>query len=123
MMYRCCVFILLLCALHRAYAGPACEATWEEDFAGPLDQTVWNVVEGDGCVESICGWGNNESQSCDEAGIAIEDGILKLKACVDGQGQIRSGKLTTADKQSFSMAISKRRSGRRRGEGYSPHSA
>jgi len=101
MMYRCYVLVLLLVTVQRTYAGSVCELSWEEDFTGPLDQTVWNVVEGDGCAEGICGWGNNEAQSYDEAGVSIDDGILKLTAFVDGQGQIRSGKLTTADKHSF----------------------
>ena len=71
---------LLLFTLQSAYAGTACEPVWEEDFTGPLDDTVWNVVEGDGCAEGICGWGNNEAQSYDEAGVSIDDGILKLTA-------------------------------------------
>ena len=101
MMYRCYALGLLLFTLQPAYAGTACEPVWEEDFVGPLDDTVWNVVEGDGCAEGICGWGNSEAQSYDEAGVSIDDGILKLTAFVDEQGQIRSGKLTTADKHSF----------------------
>ena len=101
MMYRCFVLAWLLFTVQRAYAGTACKPSWEENFTGPLDQTVWNVVEGDGCAEDICGWGNNESQSYDEAGVSVDDGILKLTAFTDGQGQIRSGKLTTAGKHSF----------------------
>ena len=85
-MYRCYVFVLLIFTVQRAYAGTACEPAWEEDFTSPLDQTVWNVVEGDGCAEGICGWHNNEAQSYDEAGVSIDDGILKLTAYVDGQG-------------------------------------
>ena len=91
-MYRCCVFLLLLFTVQRAYPGTACEPIWEEGFTGPLDQTVWNVVEGDGCAEGICGWGNNAGESYDEAGVSVDDGIPKLTAFVDEQGQIRSGK-------------------------------
>ena len=61
MMYRCYALGLLLFTLQPAYASTTCEPVWEEDFTGPLDDTVWNVVEGDGCAEGICGWGNNES--------------------------------------------------------------
>ena len=100
-MYRCYALVILLLALSRAYAGTSCEPIWEEDFTGPLDQTTWNVIEGDGCAEGICGWGNNEAQSYDEAGVSIANGILNLTAYIDGQGEIRSGKLTTAGKHSF----------------------
>ena len=65
MMYRFSVFLLLVSTLQRAYGGTACEPSWEKNFTGPLDQTVWNVVEGDGCAEGISGWGNNEAQSYD----------------------------------------------------------
>ena len=44
-----------LFTLRPVYAGTTCEPVWEEDFTGPLDGTVWNVVEGDGCAEGICG--------------------------------------------------------------------
>ena len=101
MVYRCYALGFLLFTLQPTYAGTTCEPVWEEDFTGPLDDAVWNVVEGDGCAEGICGWGNNEAQSYDEAGVSIDDGILKLTAFVDEQGQIRSGKFTTADKYSF----------------------
>ncbi len=75
-----------LFTLRPVYAGTTCEPVWEEDFTGPLDGTVWNVVLGDGCAEGICGWGNNEAQSYDEAGVSIDEGILKLTALVDEQG-------------------------------------
>ena len=83
--------------VRRLQSEPICK----QDFSGSLDDTVWNVVEGDACAEGICGWGNNEAQSYDEAGVSIDEGILKLTALVDEQGQIRSGKLTTPDKHSF----------------------
>ena len=33
-----------LVTLRPVYAGTTCEPVWEEDFTGPLDGTVWNVV-------------------------------------------------------------------------------
>jgi beta-glucanase (GH16 family) len=90
-----------LLTIPRVHAETVCEPIWEEDFTGPLDRAVWNVVEGDGCAEGICGWGNNEAQSYDEAGVSVSEGVLSLTAFIDGQGQIRSGKLTTAGKHSF----------------------
>ena len=101
MIYRCYALGFLLFTMQPAYAGTTCEPVWKEDFTGPLDDTLRNVVEGDGCTEGICGWGNNAAQSYDEAGVSVDDGIPKLTAFVDEQGQIRSGKLTTPDKHSF----------------------
>ena len=74
-MYRCCVFVLLLLvSVPRASLGTACEPIWEGDFTGPLDQTVWNVLEGEGCAEGIYGWVNKEEQSYGEAGVSIDGG-------------------------------------------------
>ena len=56
------LLLILLLSVSRVHAETVCEPIWEEDFTGPLDQAVWNVVEGDGCAEGICGWGNNEAQ-------------------------------------------------------------
>ena len=64
---------LLLISLQRALPCAAYEPAREEDFTGPLDQTVWSVVEGDGYAEDICGWGNIKAQSYDEAGVSIDD--------------------------------------------------
>jgi hypothetical protein len=67
-----------------------CEPIWEEDFTGPLDQAAWNVVEGDGCAEGICGWGNNEAQSYDEAGVSIVTGYSSLTAY--SMGKVKSAR-------------------------------
>ena len=80
MMHRRCLLVWLLSTVQPAFTDTVCEPSWEGEFTGPLDQTVWNIVEGDGCAEGICGWGNNEAQSYDEAGVSIDDGILKLTA-------------------------------------------
>ena len=74
-MYRCCVFVLLLLfSVPRSSFGTAFEPIWERDFTGPLDQTVWDVLEGDGCAEGSYSWVNNEEQSYDEAGVLIGGG-------------------------------------------------
>ena len=74
-MYRCCVFVLLLLfSVPRASLGTAFEPVLERDFTGPLDQTVWDVLEGDGCAEGSYGWVNNEEQSYDEAGLLNDGG-------------------------------------------------
>ena len=62
------LLLALLLTIPRVHAETVCEPIWEEDFTGPLDRAVWNVVEGDGGAEDIGGWGNNETQSYNEAG-------------------------------------------------------
>ena len=71
---------------------------WAEEFTGPLNTDVWNIIEGDGCAEGLCGWGNNEKQWYAADAIVVEDGMLRLSAFTDDQSRIRSGKLTTAGK-------------------------
>ena len=53
MMYRCCVFLLVLFTLQRAFHGTACATMRERDFNGPLDKTEWNVGEKDGYRISV----------------------------------------------------------------------
>ena len=32
---------------------------WADEFSDSLNTDIWNIVEGDGCAEGLCGWGNN----------------------------------------------------------------
>ncbi len=81
-----------------AQATQQCEPTWQREFNEPLDTTLWNYVEGDGCALNLCGWGNDEQQVYDANQVEVSDGRLKITATVDEDGTIRSGKITTADK-------------------------
>ena len=93
-MYRCYALVILLLALSRAHAEISCEPLWEEDFTGPLDQTTWNVIEGDGCAEGICGWGNNEVQHYSSQAVQVVDGALSITVA-EKDGRITSGKLVS----------------------------
>lgn len=77
---------------------------WSDEFNGTsLDQSKWNYQIGDGCAESICGWGNNELQSYQQDNVSVENGRLKitaLKERVKGS-QYTSGRINTKGKADF----------------------
>ena len=82
----------------RAGAAENSEPMWADEFSDSLNTDIWNIVEGDGCAECLCGWGNNEVQWYARDAVAVEDGMLRLSAFTDDQIRIRSGKLTTVGK-------------------------
>jgi hypothetical protein len=43
----------------RAGAAENSEPMWADEFSDSLNTDIWNIVEGDGCAEGLCGWGNN----------------------------------------------------------------
>ena len=100
MIYR---YLFTLCwGLFSAVAlGTECGPVWEAHFDEPLDRSLWNIVEGDGCAQNLCGWGNNEAQSYDAMAVSVSQGLLSLTAFIDEQGQIRSGKITTEGHRGF----------------------
>ncbi|MFY0607110.1 MAG: family 16 glycosylhydrolase [Cyclobacteriaceae bacterium] len=54
---------------------------WSDEFNGTsLDLSKWNYQTGDGCAEGICGWGNSELQSYQEANVSVSNGTLKIEA-------------------------------------------
>lgn len=77
---------------------------WSDEFSGTtLDTQNWNVQTGDGCVLGICGWGNNELQSYQNANIAVDNGTLKITArrvAVDGK-EYTSARINTEGKRDF----------------------
>lgn len=89
---------LLAVSCFSALAAEQCEPQWQMEFNEPLDSALWNYAEGDGCALNLCGWGNNEQQVYDPNHVEVSDGRLKIKAAVDDDGTIRSGKITTAGK-------------------------
>ena len=93
--------LLIFFGAASSQANQGCQLLWEEDFESPLDLDVWNIVEGDGCAQGLCGWGNNEAQLYTPETIVLEDGVLKITAMVDDAGVVRSGKITTAGKAAF----------------------
>lgn len=95
----------LLMILVQARAAEHCEPIWADEFSDSLNTDIWNIVEGDGCAEGLCGWGNNEVQWYARDAVAVEDGMLRLSAFTDDQSRIRSGKLTTAGKFSVQYGL------------------
>ena len=89
----------------RAGAAENCEPIWADEFSDSLNTDIWNIVEGDGCAEGLCGWGNNGVQWYARDAVAVEDGMLRLSAFTDDQIRIRSGKLTTAEKFSVQYGL------------------
>ncbi|MGV6806727.1 MAG: hypothetical protein ACWA5K_02340, partial [bacterium] len=44
-------------------AGFCAEPAWQDQFNGEaLDTSRWQIVEGDGCDQNLCNWGNDELQ-------------------------------------------------------------
>jgi hypothetical protein len=64
---------------------------WEDDFetAGAPDSNNWTYDLGDG------GWGNGEDQTYtnDSSNVIVEDGMLKINAIKDAQGNYTSARL------------------------------
>ena len=77
-----------------AVSGETCSPTFFDDFDKPLEQSAWQVIEGNGCDVDLCGWGNNEVQHYHRDNVAIRDGVLEITASTRGE-QIISGKLVT----------------------------
>ena len=77
---------------------------WSEEFSGnELNTDNWNYQIGDGCAEGICGWGNNELQSYQQANVLVSDGTLKITARLEDAGgkQYTSGRINTRNKADF----------------------
>lgn len=71
------------------------ELVWSDEFDGTeLDESVWHVVEGNGCP-SNCGFGNNELQSYrgKDKNLRLEDGKLIIEARMGNK--VTSAKITT----------------------------
>lgn len=74
---------------------------WQDEFDGDaVDETKWQFVEGDGCDQDLCGWGNGEEQWYLADNARLEAGALHIT----GQRQrsnsrwYTSAKLTTQDR-------------------------
>lgn len=71
-----------------------CKPTFEDNFEGNSLAPHWQIVEGDGCEQSLCGWGNNEVQHYATSQIRVEGGELVIQMA-ERDGEVVSGKLTT----------------------------
>ncbi len=68
-----------------------------------IDEDVFSFELGDGCDQSLCGWGNNELQkySDSESNARIVDGRLVITATEDQPNDYRSARMITKDKVEF----------------------
>ncbi len=77
---------------------------WQDEFDGTtLDQTKWSYQIGDGCDQSLCGWGNNELQSYQESNVVVSNGSLKITAKKERirGAQYTSGRINSKGKGDF----------------------
>lgn len=52
---------------------------WADEFSGAsLDLNKWSYQTGDGCAESICGWGNQELQDYETANVTVNNDLLQI---------------------------------------------
>ena len=95
------VLLVLAIFIYQLLPAQCPNILWGDEFSGnSLDLASWNYQVGDGCAEGICGWGNNELQSYQEANVAVSNGTLQitaLKKRVKGK-KYTSGRINTKNK-------------------------
>lgn len=80
---------------------PSMSLKWSDEFNGTeLDTDTWTYEIGNGCNESVCGWGNEEKEDYtdDEANSKLEDGNLIITAREEEDGGYTSARIKTEDK-------------------------
>ncbi len=81
-------YLVISTALSATVSLPALAQTcqnpvpvWADEFDGnTLDTTKWDIQVGDGCDQSLCGWGNNELQYYKAANASVANGTLTITA-------------------------------------------
>lgn len=74
------LFVIMMLSGISIYAQSP-NLVWEDNFNGTsLDLSKWSYQTGDGCAEGICGWGNNELQTYQQANVTVSNGTLKITA-------------------------------------------
>ena len=74
---------------------------WQDEFdADTLNSDFWNIAEGDGCAQDLCGWGNNEKQWYAPDNVQVIDGMLRINARHERHmgREYTSGKITSLNK-------------------------
>ena len=74
---------------------------WSDEFEGTvLNADKWSVQTGDGCDQSLCGWGNNELQWYRAANLSVSGGLLTITARAEPAGgrAYTSARIRTAGK-------------------------
>ena len=71
---------MLLLVSRGLQAETACSTPmWQDEFDGDtVDNAKWQFVEGDGCDQDLCGWGNDEKQWYLAKNARIEAGALHI---------------------------------------------
>ena len=71
---------MLLLVSTGLQAETACSTPmWQDEFDGDtVDNAKWQFVEGDGCDQDLCGWGNDEKQWYLAKNARIEAGALHI---------------------------------------------
>lgn len=98
------LLIVVMFCIHQLVIAQCPNIVWSDEFSGSsLDLTKWNYQTGDGCAEGICGWGNNELQSYQEANVTVANGLLNItakKERIKGS-QYTSGRINSKSKGDF----------------------
>ncbi|MFK8055978.1 MAG: family 16 glycosylhydrolase [Saprospiraceae bacterium] len=77
---------------------------WADEFDGnTLDANNWSYQIGDGCSINLCGWGNNELQSYQQANAVVANGELLITARNErnGNSNYTSARIRSMDKVDF----------------------
>ncbi len=95
---------LLTTAATAASAQQCQTLVWSDEFDGnSVDTSKWEFQTGDGCDIGLCGWGNNELQSYQEANATVADGVLSITA---KKQRIKSAQYTSARLRTANMPAS-----------------
>ncbi|MCM8568646.1 family 16 glycosylhydrolase [Gramella jeungdoensis] len=97
-------FLILLIFGLQSLTAQCPNIIWQDEFDGTdLDLLKWTYQIGDGCDQNICGWGNNELQSYQEANVEVSNGTLKITARKERirGSQYTSGRINSKGKADF----------------------
>lgn len=80
-------FLVILSSCTYLLPAQCPNLIWADEFDGnSLDLTNWSYQIGDGCDINLCGWGNNELQSYQQANAVVANGELSITARNERRG-------------------------------------
>lgn len=89
------------------------ETIWEDQF-NTFNADNWNISEGNGCEEDLCGWGNEELETYQKDNVYVEEIagepgnyalVLEAKKETLGNNEFTSGKVTTENKVAIKYGV------------------
>lgn len=89
------------------------ETIWEDQF-NTFNTDNWNISEGNGCEEDLCGWGNEELETYQKDNVYVEEIagepgnyalVLEAKKETLGTNEFTSGKVTTENKVAIKYGV------------------